>query len=128
MSRRSKCEIPPTATTAARVEAIRTRPTLEEIRSWGKSFDKLMRSPSGRKAFREFLRCEYSEENILFWLACEELKKETNPEAIEEKARFIYEDYISILSPKEIYKLITIQNPGTNPGRGVGVRLDGGKS
>ncbi|XP_021698373.1 regulator of G-protein signaling 17 isoform X1 [Aedes aegypti] len=78
------------------------QPSLEEIRSWGKSFDKLMRSPSGRKAFRDFLRCEYSEENILFWLACEELKKETNPEAIEEKARFIYEDYISILSPKEV--------------------------
>ncbi|XP_055701438.1 regulator of G-protein signaling 17 [Phlebotomus papatasi] len=78
------------------------QPTLEEIRSWGKSFDKLMRSPGGRKVFRDFLRCEYSEENILFWLACEELKKETNPEAIEEKARFIYEDYISILSPKEV--------------------------
>lgn len=61
-----------------------------------------MRSPGGRKIFRDFLRCEYSEENILFWLACEELKKETNPEAIEEKARFIYEDYISILSPKEV--------------------------
>lgn len=78
------------------------RPTLDEIRSWGKSFDRLMRSPGGRKIFRDFLRCEYSEENILFWLACEELKKQTNPEAIEEKARFIYEDYISILSPKEV--------------------------
>jgi regulator of G-protein signaling len=52
--------------------------------------------------FRDFLRCEYSEENILFWLACEELKKETNPDVVEEKARFIYEDYISILSPKEV--------------------------
>jgi Regulator of G protein signaling domain len=57
----------------------------------------------GRKIFRDFLRCEYSEENILFWLACEELKQETNPEAIEEKARYIYEDYISILSPKEVF-------------------------
>lgn len=56
----------------------------------------------GRKIFRDFLRCEYSEENILFWLACEELKQEKNPEAIEEKARYIYEDYISILSPKEV--------------------------
>lgn len=56
----------------------------------------------GRKIFRDFLRCEYSEENILFWLACEELKQETNPVAIEEKARNIYEDYISILSPKEV--------------------------
>jgi len=78
------------------------KPSLEEVRDWGKSFDKLMKSPGGRKVFRDFLRCEYSEENILFWMACEELKKETNPEAIEEKARFIYEDYISILSPKEV--------------------------
>lgn len=62
-----------------------------------------MHYSGGRKIFRDFLRCEYSEENILFWLACEELKQETNPEAIEEKARYIYEDYISILSPKEVY-------------------------
>ncbi|XP_034237545.1 regulator of G-protein signaling 17 [Thrips palmi] len=77
-------------------------PPLEEIRAWGKSFDKLMKSAAGRRVFRDFLRCEYSEENILFWLACEELKKESNPDLIEEKARFIYEDYISILSPKEV--------------------------
>ena len=57
---------------------------------------------AGRKIFREFLRSEYSEENMLFWLACEELKKEENPEVVEEKARLIYEDYISILSPKEV--------------------------
>lgn len=76
--------------------------SLEEIRSWGDSFDKLMRNSGGRKVFRDFLKCEYSEENILFWLACEELKKERSPEAIEEKARLIYEDYISILSPKEV--------------------------
>lgn len=35
-------------------------------------------------------------------MAVEELKKESNPDVIEEKARFIYEDYISILSPKEV--------------------------
>ena len=39
---------------------------------------------------------------MLFWLACEDLKKEINKSAIEEKARSIYEDYISILSPKEV--------------------------
>ena len=52
--------------------------------------------------FREFLRSEYSEENMLFWLACEELKQEQSSEGVEEKARLIYEDYISILSPKEV--------------------------
>lgn len=61
-----------------------------------------MRSAGGRKVFREFLKCEYSEENILFWMACEDLKAETNAEGVEEKARVIYEDYISILSPKEV--------------------------
>lgn len=40
---------------------------------------------------------------MLFWMACEELKTELqNPEIVEEKARLIYEDYISILSPKEV--------------------------
>ncbi|KAF7261695.1 hypothetical protein EG68_01014 [Paragonimus skrjabini miyazakii] len=76
--------------------------TYEEIKSWEDSFDLLMQCPGGRKVFREFLRSEYSEENILFWLACEELKQETNPELVEEKARMIYEDFISILSPREV--------------------------
>ncbi|XP_072426636.1 regulator of G-protein signaling 20 isoform X3 [Chiloscyllium punctatum] len=79
-----------------------SKPTLEEVQSWGQSFDKLMKSPAGRNAFREFLRTEYSEENMLFWLACEDLKKEVNKNLVEEKAKLIYEDYISILSPKEV--------------------------
>lgn len=72
------------------------------MRLWSQSFDKLMRNPAGRNVFREFLRTEYSEENMLFWLACEDLKQEINKSAVEEKARSIYEDYISILSPKEV--------------------------
>lgn len=76
--------------------------SLEEIRAWGSSFDRLMKNPGGRKLFREFLVSEFSEENIAFWLACEQLKRESNPETIEEMARIIYEAYISILSPKEV--------------------------
>ena len=60
-------------------------------------------SPAGgRTVFRDFLKREYSEENILFWLACEDLKNEQNTSKIEEKARIIYEEFISILSPKEV--------------------------
>ncbi|UXI16907.1 60S ribosomal protein [Sarcoptes scabiei] len=77
-------------------------PTTEEIRSWAESFDRLMKCKYGRKVFRDFLKCEYSEENIMFWLACEDLKRESDPELIEEKARLIYEDFISILSPREV--------------------------
>ncbi|KAM9001617.1 regulator of G-protein signaling 17 isoform X2 [Sarcophilus harrisii] len=77
-------------------------PTPDEIMSWSQNFDKMMKTPAGRNLFREFLRTEYSEENLLFWLACEDLKKEQNKKVVEEKARLIYEDYISILSPKEV--------------------------
>lgn len=88
-------------------------PTLEEVSAWAQSFDKLMLTPAGRNAFREFLRTEFSEDNMLFWMACEELKKEANKSIIEEKARTIYEDYISILSPKEVcaYQKVLIQKP-----------------
>ncbi|XP_032808804.1 regulator of G-protein signaling 20-like isoform X5 [Petromyzon marinus] len=78
------------------------KPSMEEVQVWGQSFDKLIRSTGGRNTFREFLRTEFSEENMLFWLACEDLKREANKRAVEEKARVIYEDYISILSPKEV--------------------------
>uniref|UniRef100_A0A668ANW2 RGS domain-containing protein n=1 Tax=Myripristis murdjan TaxID=586833 RepID=A0A668ANW2_9TELE len=78
------------------------KPTLEDARSWSTSFEKLMKSAAGRGCFRQFLRTEFSEENMMFWLACEELKKETNKTVVEEKVRQIYEDFISILSPKEV--------------------------
>uniref|UniRef100_UPI00398E3E31 regulator of G-protein signaling 17-like n=1 Tax=Pristiophorus japonicus TaxID=55135 RepID=UPI00398E3E31 len=76
--------------------------SLEEITSWTQGFDKVMKTEAGRNIFREFLRTEYSEENMLFWLACEEFKKEKNEKMVEERARMIYEDYISILSPREV--------------------------
>jgi hypothetical protein len=104
------------------------RPTYEDLTSWGSSFDSLMthkgkqhRSTNtlayfliisvGQKFFAEFLKSEFSDENILFWQACEELKREKNPEKIEEKARIIYEDFISILSPKEVHKSKLLLTP-----------------
>ncbi|KAJ8010350.1 hypothetical protein DPEC_G00074150 [Dallia pectoralis] len=78
------------------------KPTLEDATTWTMSFERLMKSPAGRRCFRQFLRTEFSEENMMFWLACEELKKETNKTVVEEKVRQIYEDFISILSPKEV--------------------------
>ncbi|KAF1761311.1 hypothetical protein GCK72_009567 [Caenorhabditis remanei] len=76
--------------------------TFEMVHSWSQSFDTLMSYKTGQKYFADFLKSEYSDENILFWQACEELKRERNSEKMEEKARIIYEDFISILSPKEV--------------------------
>ncbi|XP_075565301.1 regulator of G-protein signaling 12 isoform X1 [Pelecanus crispus] len=41
------------------------------VASWAVSFERLLQDPVGVKYFSEFLRKEFSEENILFWQACE---------------------------------------------------------
>lgn len=60
-------------------------------------------SSAGQIAFREFLRSEYSEENILFWLACEEYKKiKTVPEMISSANR-IFSEYVQTEAPKQVW-------------------------
>ncbi len=76
--------------------------TPDEVISWSRSFEMMLRSSKGSDVFLEFLRSEYSEENLMFWIACEELKKDTNPSTIAEKACIIYRDFISIFSLKEV--------------------------
>ncbi|XP_067937478.1 regulator of G-protein signaling rgs-2-like [Watersipora subatra] len=80
----------------------RTRLDREEVLSWGKSFKALIESKDGRAVFRSFLKKEYSQENILFYEACEELKQLTDDQEIFDKARNIYDDYISTWSPREV--------------------------
>ena len=43
------------------------RTTFEEVAAWGVNFDRLMKNKQGQKYFAEFLKSEYSDENILFW-------------------------------------------------------------
>ncbi|XP_050971902.1 regulator of G-protein signaling 20 [Labeo rohita] len=76
--------------------------TLEEVHAWGESFERLIKSAQGRVHFRQFLKTEFSEENLMFWLNCEDLKKETNKTMVEQTVKQIYEDYVSVLSPKEV--------------------------
>ena len=56
---------------------------------------------AGVKIFHDFLKSQYSEENLLFWLAVEKLKKESDQAAVKELAQSIYRDYLSAESPKE---------------------------
>ncbi|XP_038654733.1 regulator of G-protein signaling 17-like isoform X3 [Scyliorhinus canicula] len=77
--------------------------SLEEVTAWSQSFERLLKHQTGRNILMEFLRSEHSDENILFWLACEELKHEDHKATIAEMAKSIYLDYISILSPKEMH-------------------------
>lgn len=97
---------------------------LEDVETWAESVDKVLGckgetailipraparpvaltpvSPAGQIAFREFLKSEYSEENILFWLACEEYKKiKAVPEMISSANR-IYSEFVQTEAPKQV--------------------------
>lgn len=70
---------------------------------------------AGVKIFHDFLKSQYSEENLLFWLAVEKLKKETDQAAVKELAQSIYRDYLSAESPKEVSKEYLMRRPTTTP-------------
>lgn len=56
----------------------------------------------GLAAFKAFLKSEYSEENIDFWISCEEYKKIKSPSKLSPKAKKIYNEFISVQATKEV--------------------------
>uniref|UniRef100_A0A803TF74 RGS domain-containing protein n=2 Tax=Anolis carolinensis TaxID=28377 RepID=A0A803TF74_ANOCA len=78
------------------------RPTPEEAQEWSDSLEKLLLHPYGRASFHAFLESEFSEENLDFWMACEEYRKLRGCEKLQENARKIYDEYVTIQAPKEV--------------------------
>ncbi|XP_076134745.1 regulator of G-protein signaling 16 [Alosa pseudoharengus] len=78
------------------------RPTLEECLQWKQSFEKLLSSKHGLYAFRAFLTSEFSEENIAFYLACEDFKKTKLVARLPSKAERIYNEFIGTEAPREV--------------------------
>ncbi|XP_058014940.1 regulator of G-protein signaling 3 isoform X5 [Ahaetulla prasina] len=78
------------------------RPLPEEALKWGDSLEKLLQHKYGVAAFRSFLRTEFSEENLEFWLACEEYKNIKSQSKMIAKAKKIFTEYIAVQSCKEV--------------------------
>ncbi|KAL1022628.1 hypothetical protein UPYG_G00030210 [Umbra pygmaea] len=78
------------------------RPTAEEVKQWAQSLDNLLSHKYGKAAFVIFLKSEFCEENIEFWMACEEFRTISSPGKLISKARSIYEEFIQCDAPKEI--------------------------
>ncbi|NXT05997.1 RGS18 protein, partial [Prunella fulvescens] len=74
----------------------------EEAGKWGESFDKLLSEKAGLDAFTKFLKTEFSEENIEFWIACEDYKKSKSAHELLPKAKTIFETFIQKDAPKEV--------------------------
>ncbi|XP_056379269.1 regulator of G-protein signaling 4 [Hyla sarda] len=78
------------------------RLTQEELKKWAESLENLINNECGIVAFRSFLQSEYSEENLDFWLACENYKKTKSTAKLSSKAQKIYEDFISVEASREV--------------------------
>ncbi|CDR18369.1 unnamed protein product [Oncorhynchus mykiss] len=58
--------------------------------------------PGCLAAFRAFLRSEFSEENIEFWLACRDYRKTISPADLFWKATEIYQEFLHPQAQREI--------------------------
>ncbi|KAF7202824.1 regulator of G-protein signaling 21 [Nothobranchius furzeri] len=66
------------------------------------SLEKILANKKYLAAFRSYLQSEFSEENIEFWLACEDFKTTALPEDLHWKAEKIYEEFIKPTANREI--------------------------
>ncbi|KAG5847433.1 regulator of G-protein signaling 4-like [Anguilla anguilla] len=73
-----------------------------EIYKWGESLDMLINDEAGLKTFSSFLKSEFSQENIEFWMECEEYRRMTSKKKLANKAKEIYSVYVDAESPKQV--------------------------
>ncbi|XP_022533591.2 regulator of G-protein signaling 13 [Astyanax mexicanus] len=68
---------------------------------WSQSLEALLKSKYGMATFQAFLKSEFSDENIEFWLICEDFKK-IRSSRLSSRAKKIFDLYIQAEAPKEI--------------------------
>lgn len=75
--------------------AIDTESTNHGVQVWGNSFEKLLEDASGLHTFAEFLKKEFSAENIYFWTACERYRKLTDHNERTKEANAIFSKHLA---------------------------------
>ncbi|XP_061597120.1 regulator of G-protein signaling 8 [Cololabis saira] len=74
----------------------------EELEKWGESLNTLLASPTGVSVFGAFLRSEFSEENLQFYLACEQYRNSSSNFSLGRRAKDICATYIVAGAPREV--------------------------
>ncbi|XP_046875086.1 regulator of G-protein signaling 1 [Hypomesus transpacificus] len=80
----------------------KTRFSREEMDKWAESLNALLDSRAGVSVFGAFLRSEFSEENLQFYLACEQYRHSSNNFSLQRRARDICATYIQPGAPREV--------------------------
>lgn len=78
------------------------RPSLKEVQRWAESLEALLTNQYGLAVFRHFLRSEFSEENLDFWLAVEKFKRTRPPSRMATRAAKIYQEFISTSAGRQV--------------------------
>ncbi|XP_066248260.1 regulator of G-protein signaling 7 isoform X1 [Euwallacea similis] len=76
-------------------------PTDKRVKKWGLSMEDLLLDPTGVQEFTNYLQKEKSEENILFWLAVNDLRR-TSQSQVLWKIQEIYENFVKHGSTSEV--------------------------
>ncbi|XP_072133226.1 regulator of G-protein signaling 6-like [Mobula birostris] len=76
-------------------------PSQQRVRRWGFSFDEVLKDPVGREQFLKFLESEFSSENLRFWLAAEDLKKQPLVE-VPDKVQETWQEFLAPGAPSAI--------------------------
>ncbi|XP_062407401.1 regulator of G-protein signaling 6-like [Sardina pilchardus] len=76
-------------------------PSQQRVRKWGFSLDEALKDPAGRDQFLRFLESEFSSENLLFWLAVQDLKRRPLQE-VAGRAQDIWQEFLAEGAPRSI--------------------------
>ncbi|CAL8297163.1 unnamed protein product [Lota lota] len=76
--------------------------SVEELEKWTQSLNTLLASREGVSVFGAFLRSEFSEENLQFYLACEQYQHSSNNFSLQRRAKDICTTYIQPGAPREV--------------------------
>ncbi|KAM9360742.1 regulator of G-protein signaling 3-like [Symphorus nematophorus] len=78
------------------------RPSAQEVLRWAESLEALLTNQYGLAVFRHFLRSEFSEENLDFWLAVERFKRTRPLSKMATRAAKIYDEFISTDAARQV--------------------------
>lgn len=76
-------------------------PSQQRVKKWGFSLDEALKDPVGREQFLKFLESEFSSENLLFWLAVQDLKCRPLQE-VAARAQEIWQEFLAEGAPSAI--------------------------
>ncbi|XP_029960656.1 regulator of G-protein signaling 3-like isoform X2 [Salarias fasciatus] len=78
------------------------RPSPDEVLKWAEGLEVLLLNPYGVAVFRHFLRSEFSEENLDFWLAVERFRRTRPLSKMAALGENIYEEFISTTAARQV--------------------------